>query len=130
METSKDSQRKMRARLQRKASSDARRVLTTVDVSDNNTDMSSVSKSSALIISKLQEEHRKKVEELESKLAQTKELVERVINHRTIGTRPHVKDYLDACIDEAKSSSTYSEHLGNRTQPGPHAVSDELLDAL
>ena len=131
MESSKDSQTKMRTHLQRKASSEARRVPTAVDVvSDNNSVMSRVSKSSALIISKLHEEHRKKAEELESKLAQTREVVERVIDHRTIGTCPHVKDYLDACIDEAKSCSTHSEHLENRTQPGPYAVSDELLGAL
>ena len=131
MESSKDSQTKMRTHLQRKVSSEARRVPTAVDmVSDNNSDMSMVSKSSALIISMLQEEHRKKVEELESKLAQTRELVERVIDHRTIGTCPHVKVYLDACIDEANSSSTHSEHLGNQTPPGSSAVSDELLGAL
>ena len=131
MESLEDSQTKRRTRSQRKASSEARRVPTAVDiVSDNNSDMSRVSKSSALIISKLQEEHRRKVDELESGLAQTRELVERVMDHRTIGTCPHVKDYLDACIDEAKSSSTHSENLGNRTQPGLHAVSDELLVAL
>ena len=131
MESSKDSQTKMRTRLQRKASSEARRVPTGVDVvSDNNSDVSRVSKSSALIISKLQEEHGKKLGELESKLGQTRELVERVIDHRTIVTRPHIEDYLEACIDEAKRSSTHSEHLGNRTQPGPYAVSDELLGAL
>ena len=83
----------MRTRLQRKASSEVRRVSTAVDVvSDNNSDMSRVSKISSLIISKLQEEHRKKVEELESKLDQTREIVQRVIDHRTIGVCPHVKD--------------------------------------
>ena len=55
MESSKDLQKKMRPRLQWKASSEARRVLTAVDmVSDNNNninDMSGVSKSSALILS-------------------------------------------------------------------------------
>ena len=47
----------MCTRLQRKVSSEARRVPTVADViSDNNSDMSRVSMSSALIISKLQED--------------------------------------------------------------------------
>ena len=63
MESSKDSQTKMRTRLQKKSCFEARRVPTAVDmVSDNNSDMSRVSKSSASIISKLQEEHRKKLD--------------------------------------------------------------------
>ena len=78
----------------------------------------------------MQQEHRTKIGELVSKLAQTRELVERVNDHRTIGTCPHVEDYLDAYIDETKSSSTHSDHLGNRTQPGFSVVSDELLGAL
>ena len=54
MESSKDSKTKMRTCLQRKASSEARRVPTAVDmVSDNNSDMSRVGESSALIITKL-----------------------------------------------------------------------------
>ena len=95
---------------QKKASSVARRVPVADDiVGDNNSDMSRVSESSALIISKLQEEHRKKVEELECKLAPNRELVERYIDHRMIGTSPHVRDYLDDCVDVAKSSSTHGE---------------------
>ena len=89
----------MRTRSQSKASSEARRVPTAVDiVSDNNSDMSGVSKSSALIISKLQEEHRSKAEELKSMFAQTRELVERVMDHRRICTSPQVRDYLDDCL--------------------------------
>ena len=53
------------------------------------------------------------------------------MDHRTIGTlSTYSKIIKMLALTQAKRSSTHSEHVGNRIQPSPHAVSEELLGAM